>query len=98
MTPDEIRAVVLRTLGRIAPEADVERLRPDLSFREQLELDSMDFLNFVLALHKEVSSDIPEQDYPKLATLDGCVQYIAALKKGGTSGPPPSAGTSPGRG
>jgi acyl carrier protein len=78
MTPDEIRIVVLRVLGQIAPEADLESLKPDVSFREQLDLDSMDLLNFVIALHKELHVAIPEKDYPKLATLRGCVDYLTA--------------------
>jgi acyl carrier protein len=78
MTPDDIRTVVLRVLGQIAPEADLERLKPEVGFREQLDLDSMDLLNFVIALHKELHVAIPEKDYPKLATPRGCVEYLAA--------------------
>ncbi len=78
MTPDEIRIVVLRVLGQIAPEADLESLKPDIGFREQLDLDSMDLLNFVIALHKELHVAIPEKDYPKLATLRGCVDYLTS--------------------
>jgi acyl carrier protein len=77
MTRDEIRAIVLRTLGEIAPEADLSTLEPDVSFRDQLDVDSMDLLNFVIALHAVLHVDIPEVDYPKLATLDGCVEYLA---------------------
>ena len=77
MTRDEIRATVLRALGEIAPEADLATLEPDVPFRDQLDLDSMDFLNFVIALHAALDVDIPEADYPKLATLDGCVDYLA---------------------
>jgi acyl carrier protein len=76
MTRDEIRAIVLRTLGEIAPEADLSTLEPDVSFRDQLDVDSMDLLNFVIALHAVLHVDIPEADYPKLATLDGCVDYL----------------------
>ncbi len=76
MTRDEIRATVLRALGEIAPEADLASLAPDVEFREQLDLDSMDFLNFVVGLHAALGVDIPESDYPKLATLDGCVEYL----------------------
>jgi acyl carrier protein len=74
---DELRATVLRCLGEVAPEADPARVRPDVSFRDQLDLDSMDFLNFVIALHQALGVDVPEVDYPKLATLDGCVEYLA---------------------
>ncbi len=77
MTKDEIRAVVLRSLGEIAPEADPTTIKPDVGFRDQLDLDSMDFLNLVIALHQALGVDIPEADYPRLATLDGCVEYLA---------------------
>jgi len=78
MTADELRALVLRVLGNIAPEADLARLAPDVSFREQLDLDSMDFLNFAIALHEALHVDIPEADYARIATLDGCVEYLGA--------------------
>lgn len=82
MTPtskDEIRGIVLRVLGEIAPEADPARIKPAVSFRDQLDLDSMDFLNFVIGLHQAFRVDIPESDYPKLATLEGCVEHLASL-------------------
>ena len=78
MTHDQIREAVLKQLGRIAPEADPAAVDPAVPLREQLDIDSMDFLNFVIALHKELGVDIPEKDYPKLATLDGCVAYLAS--------------------
>ena len=79
---DEIRTVVLRVLGEIAPEADLARIKPDVSFRDQLDLDSMDLLNFLIGLHETLRVDIPEADYPKLATLDGCVEHLASLRAG----------------
>ena len=80
MTKDEIRAVVLRVLGEIAPEADLGRLSPNVSFRDQLDLDSMDVLNFMVGLHHAFGVDIAESDYPKFATLDGCVAHLSALE------------------
>lgn len=77
---DELRAAVLRVLGDIAPEADLASLRPDVAFREQLDLDSMDLLNFVVGLHGALGVEIPEADYPKLATLDACVEYLASRR------------------
>jgi acyl carrier protein len=77
VTRDEIRAVVLRVLGDIAPEADPSALRSDVALRDQLDVDSMDLLNFVIGLHAAFRVDIPEADYPRLATLDGCVDYLA---------------------
>jgi acyl carrier protein len=76
---DEIRATVLRALGEVAPEADLGRIKPAVSFRDQLDLDSMDFLNFVIGIHRAFGVDIPEADYPKLATLEGCVEHLASL-------------------
>ena len=78
MTRDEIRATVLRILGEIAPEADLTRLKPDLSFRDQLDIDSMDFLNFVVAREEELDVRIPESDYPQLSTLDACVELLSS--------------------
>ena len=82
MTPanrDEIRATVLRVLGDIAPEADLGRIRPGVSFRDQLDLDSMDFLNFVIGVHHALGVDIPEADYLKLETLAGGIDYLASI-------------------
>ena len=81
MTRDEIRATVLRVLGEIAPEADLASLAPDLGVRDQLDLDSMDILNFVVGLHAALGVEIPESDYPKLATVDGCVDYLLAGRR-----------------
>ena len=78
MTRGEVKANVLRVLGEIAPEADLASLKSDVGFRDQLDLDSMDILNFVVGLHATLGVEIPESDYPKLATLDGCVEYLIA--------------------
>ena len=80
MTKDEIRGVIFRVLGKVAPEADLSTLKPNLRIRDQLDIDSMDFLNFVIALHKELHVEIPEKDYPKLASLQGCVDYLASAR------------------
>ncbi|HEX7409558.1 MAG TPA: phosphopantetheine-binding protein [Candidatus Binatia bacterium] len=76
MTKEEIKATVLRLLGEIAPEADLTQVDPDVNFRDQLDIDSMDFLNFVMALHESLHVEIPEIDYPKVVTLNGCVEYL----------------------
>ena len=78
MTGDELRGVILRVLGEIAPESDLARLKPDVNLRDQLDLDSMDVLNFVIGLHETLRVDIPESDYPKLLTINGAMQYLAA--------------------
>ena len=81
MRKDEIREAVFRILGQIAPEADLSQIKPDVRIRDQLDIDSMDLLNFVIGLHKELKVEIPETDYPKLGTLDGCVDYLAARRE-----------------
>ncbi len=78
MSNDEIRSEALRLLGNIAPEADLSALKPDISFRDQLDIDSMDLQNFVISVYKHFGVEIPERDYPKLLTLDGCVAYLSA--------------------
>jgi len=78
--------VVRRALAAVAPEADLEALSPGASLRDELDLDSMDFLNFVLGLHRSLGVEIPEADYGKLATLAGCVAYLEERSK--SSGPP----------
>jgi acyl carrier protein len=69
---------VLRLLADIAPELDPDEIRPDVNLRDQLDLDSMDFLNFMIAIHQEFGIEIPEADYRKLYTLEGCVEYLRA--------------------
>ena len=78
MTTDDIKRVVIDALTRIAPEIDPASIQPGVSFRDQLDLDSMDFLNFVLALHDRLGVDIPEGDYSLLHTLDGAVAYLVS--------------------
>jgi len=77
MTEDQIRKVLQEELGNIAPEMDIEKLDASADLREALDIDSIDFLNFVTALHKRLGIDVPELDYPKLFTLDGAVNYFA---------------------
>jgi len=71
------KATICEILGAIAPEADFSTVSGGEDLREALDLDSMDFLNFVIALHERTGIDIPETDYPKLRTLDGAVSYLA---------------------
>ena len=77
MNHDQIRAAVLDALAGIAPEADPAQIDPGASLREQLELDSMDHLNFLIAIHEALGVEIPEADYPRLQTLDEVVAYTA---------------------
>ncbi len=76
MNENEIRAMFLEELGNIAPEMDLRRLDSTADLREALDIDSMDFLNLVTAVHRRLGVDIPELDYPKLVTLDGAVRYL----------------------
>lgn len=76
MNEEQIREVLLRVLGELAPEADMSKLKSDVRIRDQLDLDSFDLLNFLIAVDEELDVDIPEADYPKLATLDACVAYV----------------------
>jgi acyl carrier protein len=78
MTKDEIKATVLRLLSNLAPEADLAQLKADANIRDELDIDSMDFLNFAIAVHEALHVEIPEADYPELATVNGCVEYVAA--------------------
>jgi len=76
MTIDEIKNVVLEIIRDIDDEADFTNLDPSEALRDQLDLDSMDFLDIVMELRKRYQIQIPEADYPQLATLDSCVNYL----------------------
>jgi acyl carrier protein len=77
-TRDEIRAAIFDVLGAIAPEADPAAIDPEKPLREQVDIDSFDFLNVIIRLHETLGVDIPEQDYAKLLTLNGAVDYLSA--------------------
>ena len=81
MTPAEVREVVVDILEGIAPDEDLSSLKDDVAMREQLELDSMDFLDIVMELRKRYRVQIPEDDYVQLATMDSTIQYLAPLMK-----------------
>ncbi len=78
MNETEIRAIFLEELSNIAPEMNLQRLDASADLREALDIDSMDFLNLVTALHRRLGVDIPELDYPNLVTLDGALRYPTA--------------------
>lgn len=86
MTPDEIRRQVLDCLGRVVPETDPAGIAPGVPLRDQLDIDSMDFLRFVIELDEALHVPVPESDYHKIATLDGCVQYLSARLPGMPAG------------
>jgi acyl carrier protein len=81
MTDTEIRTVVLPVLGEIAPEVALDQIDPTVDLREQLDIDSMDMLNWVVGIHEQLGVDIPEADYPQLATLNGGVAYLRTRVK-----------------
>jgi len=78
MTEAEVRAAIFRALAGVAPEVEPDTIDPKASLRDQIDIDSMDFLNFVIALHEMLRVDIPEVDYPKLASIDRCIAYLSA--------------------
>ena len=98
MNDAQIRAILLEELGNIAPEADLQGLDPTTDLREALDIDSMDFLNFITAIHHRLDVNVPELDYSKLITLEGAIRYIEKALSGGPSPaatPPPRRGPSP---
>ena len=76
MNEADIRTILQEELGNVAPEMDLQKLDPTADLREALDIDSMDFLNFVVAVHHRLGVDIPELDYPNLVTLDRAVTYL----------------------
>jgi acyl carrier protein len=78
MTEAQIKAVILKVLGRIAPEADLDTLDPDANVREALDIDSFDHLNLLIGLNEELGVEIPEADYGQLTTLADIMRYLSA--------------------
>ena len=81
MTAAEIKEAVLQILADIAPDEDLGQLKDDVAFREQLELDSMDFLDIVMELRKRYRIQIPETEYPELASMVSTVRYLEPRMK-----------------
>lgn len=77
MNTEQARAHVQTVLGRIAPEAELDDVPGDVDFREELDLDSMDFLSIVEGLKEATGVDVPESDYDKIETLDGLLAYLS---------------------
>lgn len=78
MTRQDIQKTVFEALSNVAPEAEPESVDPEADLREELDLDSMDFMNFIIGLHEALKLDIPEADYPKYFTLAGCVSELSS--------------------
>ena len=77
MTEEEVAIAVKDIIQTVAPDEDVSNLDPEVRLREQIDLDSMDFLDIVMELRKLYGVHVPEEDYKELATLAGCVRYLA---------------------
>ncbi|ADE54869.1 acyl carrier protein [Coraliomargarita akajimensis] len=76
MTEDQVKQIVIDIINEIAPDEDTTGLKGDVSLREQMDLDSMDFLDIVMELRKQHGIEVPEADYPQLASLDSCATYL----------------------
>ncbi len=81
MTGAEINEAVVEILSDIAPDEDLSELKQDVAFRDQLEMDSMDFLDIVMELRKRYRIQIPEEDYLELASMESTVKYLEPLMK-----------------
>ncbi len=86
MERETLRKLVLSTLRTIAPEVDESTLAADRPLRQQVDLDSMDWLNFLVGLHAQLRVDIPEPDYARLRTLDNLLDYLGAKLRDGAGG------------
>jgi acyl carrier protein len=78
MDHTELRDTVLKVLGQVAPEVDLDDVEPSEDLREQFDLDSMDILDLAVGLYQETGIEVPEQDYAQVVTVDGAVEYLAA--------------------
>ena len=76
MTSEELRSVLQETLSTVVPEIDWQTVDDHMDLRDQIDIDSMDMLNWVIALHQRLGVDIPEVDVPRLVTLDGALRYL----------------------
>jgi acyl carrier protein len=76
VSDDELRTLILREVGNIAPEIDLAQIDPASNLREQVDLDSMDMLNLLIAIHGATGVDIPEADYAKMTSVDDAVAYL----------------------
>ena len=81
MTRDEVRQAIIDILRDIAPDEDMNSIKDDITLREQMDLDSMDFLDIVMELRKRFNIEVPESDYQELVSMASCVQYLQPLLK-----------------
>jgi acyl carrier protein len=76
MTPEQVKQIVIDIINEIAPDEDTSNLKSEVNLRDQMDLDSMDFLDIVMELRKQHGIEVPEEDYPQLASLDSCADYL----------------------
>lgn len=76
MTSEDVKNLVLDIIEEIAPDENLTNIKPDLPLREQISLDSMDFLDIVMELRKKYAINVPEEDYGALVSLDSCAKYL----------------------
>ena len=76
MVEQRIKAAILEIIAAVAPDADLSDVKSDVALREQLDLDSMDFLDIVMELRKRYKIEVPKEEYINLATLDSCATYL----------------------
>ncbi|MFQ3224372.1 MAG: acyl carrier protein [Lentimonas sp.] len=76
MTEDQVKQIVIDIIAEIAPDEDTTDIKPEINLREQMDLDSMDFLDIVMELRKQHNIEVPEADYPQLASLATCAAYL----------------------
>ena len=81
MTIEDVRQVILNILADIAPDEDISSIDDNTKLRDQIDLDSMEFLDIVMELRKRFNIEVPEKDYEQLATMAGCVSYLTPLLK-----------------
>ena len=77
MIEQRVKDIILGIISMVAPDADLSDLKGDVRLRDQLDLDSMDFLDIVMELRKRYKVEVPKEDYPRLATLDSCVEFLS---------------------
>jgi acyl carrier protein len=80
-TAQELREIVVAALTEVAPYVEPGSIEPDTDLTEQLDIDSMDFLNIIVAIHDRTGMEIPERDYPKLSALNDAVAYLANTQR-----------------
>lgn len=76
MTHQKVKEIITEIISNIAPDEDLSNIKSDVPLRDQLDLDSMDFLDIVMELRKKHNIEVPETDYPRLASLDSCAEYL----------------------